>query len=55
MMRRGDKGGDVFYDLISALHKSVRGSNPDASIYWLAQHNNISLPTGLRQSVVSSI
>ena len=37
MMRRGDKGGDVFYDLISALHKSVRGSNPDASIYWLAR------------------
>ncbi|MDP3222556.1 MAG: replication-associated recombination protein A [Rubrivivax sp.] len=37
MMRRGDKGGDVFYDLISALHKSVRGSNPDAALYWLAR------------------
>ncbi len=37
MTRRGDKGGDVFYDLISALHKSVRGSNPDASLYWLAR------------------
>ena len=37
MMRRGDKGGDIFYDLISALHKSVRGSNPDAALYWLAR------------------
>ena len=37
MVRRGDKGGDVFYDLISALHKSVRGSNPDAALYWLAR------------------
>lgn len=33
-MRRFDKGGDAFYDQISALHKSVRGSNPDAAIYW---------------------
>ena len=34
--KRGfDKGGDVFYDQISALHKSVRGSNPDAALYWL--------------------
>ena len=33
--RRFDKGGDQFYDQISALHKSVRGSNPDASLYWL--------------------
>ena len=33
--RRFDKGGDQFYDQISALHKSVRGSDPDASIYWL--------------------
>ena len=32
--RRFDKGGDAFYDQISALHKSVRGSNPDASLYW---------------------
>ncbi|MBI5329534.1 MAG: replication-associated recombination protein A [Betaproteobacteria bacterium] len=32
--RRFDKGGDTFYDQISALHKSVRGSNPDASLYW---------------------
>jgi putative ATPase len=37
MLRRGDKGGDVFYDLISALHKSVRGSNPDGALYWLAR------------------
>lgn len=35
--RRFDKGGDVFYDQISALHKSVRGSNPDASLYWFAR------------------
>ena len=32
--RRFDKGGDQFYDQISALHKSVRGSDPDASLYW---------------------
>jgi putative ATPase len=37
MLRRGDKGGDVFYDQISALHKSVRGSDPDATLYWLAR------------------
>ncbi len=37
MLRRGDKGGDIFYDTISALHKSVRGSDPDASLYWLAR------------------
>jgi putative ATPase len=37
LLRRGDKGGDVFYDLISALHKSVRGSDPDATLYWLAR------------------
>ena len=35
--RRFDKGGEAFYDQISALHKSVRGSNPDASIYWFAR------------------
>lgn len=35
--RRFDKGGDLFYQQISALHKSVRGSNPDASLYWLAR------------------
>ncbi|MEW6646910.1 MAG: replication-associated recombination protein A [Pseudomonadota bacterium] len=35
--RRFDKGGEVFYDQISALHKSVRGSAPDASLYWLAR------------------
>jgi len=35
--RRFDKGGDAFYDQISALHKSVRGSNPDASLYWFAR------------------
>jgi putative ATPase len=33
--RRFDKGGDNFYDQISALHKSVRGSHPDAALYWL--------------------
>ncbi len=36
-VRRFDKGGDAFYDQISALHKSVRGSNPDASLYWLTR------------------
>lgn len=35
--RRFDKGGEVFYDQISALHKSVRGSDPDASLYWLCR------------------
>ena len=35
--RRFDKGGDAFYDQISALHKSVRSSNPDAALYWLAR------------------
>ncbi len=34
--RRFDKGGDLFYDQISALHKAVRGSAPDAALYWLA-------------------
>ena len=34
-LRRFDKGGDQFYDQISALHKSVRGSDPDAALYWL--------------------
>lgn len=36
-LRRFDKGGDNFYDQISALHKSVRGSNPDAALYWLCR------------------
>jgi putative ATPase len=36
-LRRFDKGGDVFYDQISALHKSVRGSNPDAALYWFCR------------------
>ena len=36
-MRRFDKGGDAFYDQISALHKSVRGSNPDGALYWLVR------------------
>ncbi|MCP3999821.1 MAG: replication-associated recombination protein A [Gammaproteobacteria bacterium] len=36
-VRRFDRGGDVFYDQISALHKSVRGSDPDASLYWFAR------------------
>lgn len=35
--RRFDKGGEYFYDQISALHKSVRGSSPDAALYWLAR------------------
>ena len=35
--RRFDKGGDHFYDQISALHKSVRGSSPDAALYWLCR------------------
>ena len=37
VMRRFDNKGDNFYDQISALHKSVRGSNPDAALYWLAR------------------
>ncbi|MDE1950035.1 MAG: replication-associated recombination protein A, partial [Burkholderiales bacterium] len=37
LLRRYDKAGDVFYDAISALHKSVRGSDPDAALYWLAR------------------
>ena len=36
-VRRFDKGGDLFYDQISALHKAVRGSSPDAALYWLAR------------------
>jgi putative ATPase len=35
--RRFDQGGDIFHDQISALHKSVRGSDPDAALYWLAR------------------
>ena len=35
--RRFDKGGDAFYDQISALHKSIRGSSPDGALYWLAR------------------
>jgi putative ATPase len=36
-MRRYDKGGEQFYDTISAMHKSVRGSDPDAALYWLVR------------------
>jgi putative ATPase len=36
-LRRFDKGGDAFYDQISALHKSVRGSAPDATLYWMSR------------------
>ena len=36
-LRRFDKGGDAFYDQISALHKSVRSSNPDAALYWFCR------------------
>jgi putative ATPase len=37
LLRRYDKGGDQFYDTISALHKAVRGSDPDAALYWFAR------------------
>jgi putative ATPase len=37
LMRQFDKGGDAFYDQISALHKSVRGSDPDGTLYWFAR------------------
>ena len=37
LLRRYDKGGDQFYDTISALHKAVRGSDPDAALYWLVR------------------
>jgi putative ATPase len=36
-LRRFDKGGEVYYDQISALHKAVRGSNPDAALYWMCR------------------
>jgi len=36
-LQRFDKGGEAFYDQISALHKSVRGSNPDAALYWMTR------------------
>jgi putative ATPase len=36
-LRRFDKGGDMFYDQISAMHKAVRGSSPDAALYWLCR------------------
>jgi putative ATPase len=36
-VRRFDKGGEAFYDQISALHKSIRGSDPDAALYWLVR------------------
>lgn len=36
-VRRFDRGGDIFYDQVSALHKAVRGSDPDAALYWLAR------------------
>lgn len=36
-LKRFDKGGDIFYEQISALHKSVRGSDPDASLYWFVR------------------
>ena len=36
-LRRFDRGGDIFYEQISALHKSVRGSDPDAALYWLCR------------------
>jgi len=36
-LRRFDKGGDAFYDQISALHKAVRGSDPDAALYWMCR------------------
>ena len=36
-VRRFDKGGDAFHDLISAVHKSIRGSDPDAAVYWVGR------------------
>src|SRR5690606_35078088 len=36
-LRRFDKGGDLFYEQISALHKAVRGSSPDGALYWLVR------------------
>jgi putative ATPase len=36
-LRRFDKGGDIFHDLTSALHKSIRGSDPDAALYWMSR------------------
>jgi putative ATPase len=36
-LRRFDKSGDLFYEQISAMHKSVRGSNPDAALYWMCR------------------
>ena len=36
-LRRFDKGGDLFYDQISALHKAVRGSSPDGALYWFCR------------------
>jgi len=36
-MRRFDRGGDIFYDQISVLHKAIRGSDPDAALYWFAR------------------
>ncbi len=36
-LRRFDKGGDIFYDQISALHKAIRGSSPDAALYWFCR------------------
>ncbi len=36
-LRRFDKGGEAFYDQISALHKAVRGSDPDAALYWMCR------------------
>ena len=36
-LRRFDKGGDNYYDQISAMHKSVRGSDPDAALYWMCR------------------
>src|SRR3546814_2315080 len=39
-LRRFDKGGDAFYDQISALHKSVRGSDPDAALYRSEEHTS---------------
>ena len=47
--RRFDKQGEYFYDQISALHKSIRGSDPDASLYWLmpVSYTHLTLPTTL--------
>lgn len=49
---RFDKGGDAFYDQISALHKSVRGSHPDAALYWFCRMDGGADPRYLARRIV---